>query len=96
MDSLRWAAAHPAEAAWAVFGALSLLVAAYRSQEAKIHAYVAKTPNKTDDKLVRWLDALVAIFAVLRLFVPHLLGRQTAPPPSPPAANSGSSEAPDA
>lgn len=73
--AIRWVLEHPASAAWAVFGVLSALVAAYRSQEAKIRAYVAKTPNKADDRLVRALDTVVAVFDVLRLFVPHVLGR---------------------
>mgnify|MGYP001616504549 FL=1 len=75
-----WVCAHPAETAWIVFGCLSALVAAYRTQEAKIHAYAASTPNQADDKVVRALDALVAVFGILRLLVPHLLGRSSVRP----------------
>jgi hypothetical protein len=74
-----WVCAHPAETAWIVFGALSTIVAVYRTQEKKIHTYVESTPNTADDKLVRFLDAVVAVFGVLRLLVPHLLGRPAAP-----------------
>ena len=75
MDFWAWICAHPAEAAWIVFGCLSALVAAYRAQERRIHELVARTPNKADDKLVAFLDALVVVMGVLRLFVPHFLGR---------------------
>lgn len=85
MDSFRWAVEHPAEVAWMAFGLLSLLVTAYKSQEARIKAYAARTPNRTDDKLVRVLDGLSAVFDVLRLFVPHLLGRPALKLPEPTA-----------
>ena len=81
MDLFRWAVEHPAEVAWLAFGLLSLVVGAYKSQEARIKAFVATTPNRTDDKFVRALDGLSAVVGVLRLFVPHVLGRPSAPQP---------------
>lgn len=79
MDPFTWAYAHPAEAAWLLFGALSVLVLAYKAQEAKIRAYVVSTPTDVDDRLVKVLDAVVAIFGVLRLIVPTLIGRDKPP-----------------
>lgn len=74
-----WICQHPAGAAWALFGALSVLVGVYRLKEAELKAFVASTETKADDKLVAALDALVGVFEVLKLFVPHLIARPPAP-----------------
>lgn len=73
--SWTWLTTHPAQAAWAAFGLFSALVGVYRLNEKRIKEYVASTETKADDKLVRVLDATVAVFEVLRLFAPHFLAR---------------------
>lgn len=74
-----WVAVHPAETAWAIFGALSAMVAVYRLKEAEIKARVAATSTKADDKLVAVLDSIVAVFEVIKLFVPHGIAKPKEP-----------------
>lgn len=73
----QWWAEHWAEVAWGAFAVLSLIVGVYRLNERAIKARVARTATQADDKLVHVLDWLVAVFDVLRLFVPTLIGQPT-------------------
>lgn len=78
-----WVAAHPAEAAWCVFAAISALVAVYRTRETQIKAIVARTDTKADDWVVACLDKLVAVFEIVKLLVPHGLARSKPQDPKP-------------
>lgn len=74
---LSWVLANPAATAWAAFGVLSAVVTVYKLNERAIRALVAETETTMDDRVIRVLDAFVAVFEVLRLFVPHGLARPT-------------------
>ena len=70
---------HPAEAGWIVFAALTLIVTVYNSVESKLHALVAKTSNKTDDKILSFVSkvigAIYVILSAIRLIVPHVVAQ---------------------
>lgn len=74
-----WVASHPAETGWALFGALSAVVALYRLKEAEIKARVALTPTTADDRVVAFLDSVVAVFDIAKLFVPHGIAKPAKP-----------------
>ena len=78
-----WVVAHPAETGWAIFGTLTTVVTVYRLNEPKIRARAAKTVTKADDKLVWFLDGLVAVFEIAKLFVPHGIARSPRPAVQP-------------
>jgi len=70
-----WVLEHPASVAWIAFAILSAVVTAYRVNERAIKTLAAATKTTADDKAVRVLDGLVAVFEVIRLFAPHGLAR---------------------
>lgn len=76
-----WIAANPAEAAWALFALVCTLVGVYRANETRIKEFVAASPSKADDRIVAAVDHVVAVFEVLRLFVPYLIAKPKKGPP---------------
>jgi len=73
-----WVFAHPAETGWAIFGTLTAFVGVYRLNETTIKERAKKTSTQADDKLVRFLDGVVAVFEIAKLFVPHGIARSPA------------------
>jgi hypothetical protein len=95
-----WVVSHPAEAAWAAVGVLTVLVLGYRTVEDRLKEWSLKTTNTVDNRILQGIGQIVGLTTVIldlvREILPHFAAkpRETVIPAVPvPTVPPGAAEA---